>query len=418
MQKNKQGNERPTPKQFEFLSWEFGLFFHFGIRSCYPGHQDFDGKHMDLSAFNPRHLDCDAWAKAAVQAGARYCVLTAKHHDGFALWPTAHSPYSVKNTPYQSGKGDVVAQFVDACRANNLKVGIYYSPAQWGAGPEFVPGPAYDDYFIAQITELLTNYGTIDYLWFDAEGSANHRYDKKRIIAAIRKLQKDILIFNLWDPDTLWAGNESGYTGLANFNVRKILNAEQLLVENNESSGTYRRFLPLECDTKIRSTWYDDDNVHTIKSLQELMGMYENSVGRGANLLLNIGPDKQGRLPKPDAIRLQEFGAAIRHCYGKALAFAPKKDEDSFTLVADEALLVDRLVLQENIIEGQHIQSFKIYAHMNEKNVLLIYQGQSIGHKHICAIPPIRAQKFTVETQPPRAVQSIYSFFAHNTQAE
>ena len=196
------------PEQLDFLRWEFGVFFHFGIRTFYEGHADWDGKPMSLDAFDPKELDCGEWLKAASDAGARYAVLVCKHHDGFANWPSAYTEYSVKHTPWRGGKGDVVREFTDACRRYGLKVGLYYSPAQFGSAQ--TDAKAYDDYFIAQITELLTQYGKIDYLWFDGCGSEGHTYDTQRIVRAIRTLQPQILLFNMWDPDTRWVGNESG----------------------------------------------------------------------------------------------------------------------------------------------------------------------------------------------------------------
>ena len=206
-------------KKLEFLDWEYGMFFHFGIRSFFPGHHDWDGKEMPAEAFNPKELDCEQWIKVAKEAGCKYAILTAKHHDGFALWPSEYSKYSVKNTPWKDGKGDVIREFVDACRKYDLKVGLYYSPAQWGTHAiPFSNAKEYDDYFINQIGELLTNYGKIDYLWFDGCGSENHEYDKKRIVKAIGDMQPDILTFcdPEWTPGSRWIGNEDGYASLEN----------------------------------------------------------------------------------------------------------------------------------------------------------------------------------------------------------
>lgn len=159
-------------KKLEFLDWEVGVFFHFGIRSFFPGHADWDGKEMPMEAFNPKELDCESWLRTAKAGGATYAILTCKHHDGFALWPTKYSQYSVAGTPWKDGKGDVVREFTDACRKVGLKVGLYYSPAQWGKyAIDFKDATAYDDYFINQIGELLCGYGKIDYLWFDGCGS-------------------------------------------------------------------------------------------------------------------------------------------------------------------------------------------------------------------------------------------------------
>lgn len=174
----------PDKRKLEFMDWEFGVFFHFGIRTFYEGHKDWDGQEMDAAAFNPTQLDCEQWIRTIAEAGAKYAVLVCKHHDGFANWPTAYTEYSVKNTPWKNGHGDVVREFTDACRKYDVKVGLYYSPAE--AQEVNRTDKGHDDYFINQIGELLTNYGKIDYLWFDGCGSENHTYDTERIIEAIR----------------------------------------------------------------------------------------------------------------------------------------------------------------------------------------------------------------------------------------
>ena len=199
----------PTPQQAAFQDWAFGLFFHFGIRTFYEGHRGLGtASPCPPAPLTPPALDCRQWTAAARAAGANMrcwwpSITTAL--------PTAHPVQRLFRgpNPLEGGKRDVVREFVEACRADNLKVGLYYSPAQ--AGFLNWQPREYDDYFVNQITELLTNYGKIDYLWFDACGSGDHRYDTPRIVQVIRRLQPDILLFNLWDPDTRWIGNESGW---------------------------------------------------------------------------------------------------------------------------------------------------------------------------------------------------------------
>lgn len=405
-------NVLPTARQLEFLNWEFGMFFHFGIRSFYPGHKDWDNRPMELSAFNPDGLDCDEWIRVSREAGAKYAILVCKHHDGFANWPTKYSDYSVANTPWKDGKGDVVREFVDACRKYDMKVGLYYSPAQWGGQTAFENGSEYDDYFINQISELLGNYGQIDYLWFDGCGSENHEYDQPRIIKAIRSLQPEILIFNMWDPDTAWVGNEDGYAPVSNSNFRDSVDFSMMTDEKEQISHV--RFLPAECDCKMRSTWFDcEPNEHTIKTLDELMGIYEMSVGRGANLLLNIGPDCRGRLPEKDAARLKEFGEEIRRRYGTPLpefggmtaeggntwSIRTKQFDGAETEEDTLPQLVNRLVIMEDMEKGGQVESFRVYAHTPgyRKNRFCIYEGKTIGHKAICVLHAVRTAKFTVE---------------------
>ena len=240
-------------EQLDFLSWELGVFFHFGIRTFYEGHRDWDLKPMDPCAYNPTELDCEQWIRMGRDAGAKYAILVCKHHDGFANWPSRYTDYSVAATPWKDGKGDLVREFTDACRKYGLKVGLYYSPAEFGSNQK--DAKDYDEYFINQVSELLSNYGKIDYLWFDGCGSENPQYDTKRIVAAIRKLQPQILLFNLWDPDTRWVGNESGIAEMPNPNVVRLLDfSVQTQARDYLEEDT---FLPAECDFRIRlENWF------------------------------------------------------------------------------------------------------------------------------------------------------------------
>lgn len=339
------------------------------------------------------------WLKPAKEAGARYAILVCKHHDGFANWPSKYSDYSVAHTPWRDGKGDVVKEFTDACRELGLKVGLYYSPAQWGGAVSFKEDSAYDDYFIHQITELLSNYGTINYLWFDGCGSEGHEYDKARIIRAIRTLQPRIRIFNMWDPDTRWVGNELGVAPSPNPSSRTDVDFSVMTEEREKLDAV--RFLPAECDCMMRDTWFDcEDNEDKVKSPKELMGMYEYSVGRGANLLLNIGPDRRGLLPEKDLQSLIGFGQELKRVYGQPVgrfADVTRVSEDRFAIEATEAALCDRLVLQEDLTSGEHIDSFEVFAVLERGYKLSVYRGTTVGHKAICVFPPIRAARFEVK---------------------
>lgn len=402
----------PDRKQLDFLDWEFGVFFHFGIRSFYPGHKDWDGKRMPPEAFQPSALDCESWIRTAKEAGATYTVLTTKHHDGFALWPSAYSSYTVAHTPWKNGRGDVVREYVNACRKYQMKIGLYYSPAQWGDLDLKQTDPQeYDTYFIHQLTELLTNYGKIDYLWFDGCGSEGHEYDKQRIVAEIFRLQPDILTFcdPEWTPCVRWIGNEDGYASLDNPLVVSSTDFSELATEEQKLSEA--AFLPAECDCKIRHTWFYDDNEDTLKSVEELFGMYEMSVGHGSNFLLNIGPDSRGLLPEADGKRLLELGDRIRKTYSNPLEYSHITQEapDAFSIVHTDfgmpwgspvrAPLSNRVEITEDLADGQSVKKFRLYAHLPvyQKKRILVYEGSTIGHKLICPFGAIRSPKFTLE---------------------
>lgn len=384
-------------EQLEFMDWEFGFFFHFGIRTYYEGHKDWDMQEMAADAFNPEQLDCEQWMRTAKSAGAKYAILVCKHHDGFALWPSEYTDYSVANTPWKNGKGDVVREYVDACRKYGIKVGLYYSPAQFGS--DEMDGKEYDDYFINQISELLGNYGKIDYLWFDGCGSEEHKYDTVRIVNEIRRLQPGILIFNMWDPDTRWVGNESGIAPLSNNNIVKYLDFSVQTDKKDELEE--ERFLPVECDCRIRKVnwFYSENDLRTLKSVDELMGLYYSSIGRGANLLLNISPDRRGLLPKEDTARVIEFGNKVKETFKNSIASMEQttKEENVYTVSLPEETLVNTVVIEEGLSEGDKIEEFEIKIDLSPYGgYFLVYAGTTVGHKRICQFPTVRTKELKI----------------------
>ena len=385
----------PTPRQIEYQSWQMGLFVHFGIRTFYEGLRDFDNRTMSPSQFNPTEFDANQWAYTAARAGCRYVVMTAKHHDGFALWPSKTTDFSVASSPWRNGNGDVVKEFVEACRQHNLAVGLYYSPYD-AASPVYADERAYDDYFITQISEILEPYGQIDILWFDGCGSENHAYDWRRIISEIRSMQPNISLFNMGDPDFRWIGNEQGY---APFGTRNVVDRIPFSIHETTGDAVKPVWLPAECDARMRErNWfYSDSDEHTVKSVEELVGMWYYSVGRGCNLLLNIGPDRRGLLPRRDADVLLEFGAEIRRRFAHPLATldACKHDGKQWIWEPKRSEIVDHVVLGENIARGEHARRFIIQADVGQP--ITVFEGTAIGYHQVCSFPPIRAHRFTVE---------------------
>lgn len=397
-------------QQLDFLDWEFGIFFHFGIRTFYEGHLDWDMKEMPLEGFNPTNLDCEQWIKTIKEAGTKYAILVCKHHDGFANWPSKYTEYSVKNTPWKNGKGDVVLDFVTACRKHDIKVGLYYSPAQFGSVK--MDHKEYDDYFINQISELLTNYGKIDYLWFDGCGSENHEYDTVRIVKAIRTLQPEILIFNMWDPDTRWAGNESGMAKMPNHN---FVDSLDFSVQTDKKEKIKKRFLPVECDCRIRlrNWFYSENDLHTLKSVDELMGLYCYSVGRGANLLLNIAPDRRGLLPDEDSARVVEFGKRVKELYASRIDGKLERNESIYTLSLEDRTLVNRIILQEDMSSGEHIEKFRVQLYPNYGDPIIVYESSTVGHKHICSFPPFYTDKIELIIEEENTPHTLKDFGAY-----
>ena len=406
----------PSPRQLEFQSWEFGVFLHFGIRTFYEGFRDWDGQEMLASSFAPSQLDCDQWARTARDAGAKYIVLTAKHHDGFAVWPSRFSDFSVAHSPWKNGRGDVVREFVDACRRHDLKVGLYYSPAEQGR--LFDDAAAYDEHFLNQIQELLGDYGAIDMLWFDGCGSEDHQYDWPRIMAQVRRLQPEILIFNMGDPDYRWIGNEAGMATRPVWNTVDTLDFS-IQTDEKERIET-ARWLPAECDCRMRAhNWfYEDADVETVKSVRELMGLFEYSVGRGCNLLLNIGPDRRGLLPEPDATRLLEFGTEIRRRFGRALKTLADGEatDDGFVFDLGDGILLDCAILQEDLTGGERVRRFALEAVPESGGeAIVVYEGHNIGHKAICRFAPLNARQFRLRILETDAAPQIRVCELHDT---
>lgn len=391
----------PTMRQISFQDWEFGLFIHFGLRTFYEGHVDFDGKPMTPEAFNPVRLDCKQWIRTAKEAGMNYAVFTAKHHDGFSNWPSQYTTFSVANSPWKDGRGDVVKEFTDACDQYEMKKGLYYSPYDGSVDFYNQDPDSYDEYFLNQMTELLCNYGEIDILWFDTCGSEDHEYDWNRIIGEIRRMQPGILIFNIGDPDFRWVGNEDGIAPIPCWNVVDATDFS-VLTDNKVTYGEHR-WLPAECDVQLRDTWfYSHYNEQSIKSLDELMGLYYLSVGRGANLLLNIGPDGDGLLPRKDATQLLSFGQEISRRFGDPLADISsfRRVQEVWSFESSEAHLVDHIVMMENLTNGEQITSFTISIITAKSNKeVVIYEGRNVGHKAIVRIPAVKAKGFIIRCE-------------------
>ncbi|MCL2212240.1 MAG: alpha-L-fucosidase [Oscillospiraceae bacterium] len=399
---------KPSKKQLEFLKWEMGAFFHFGIRTFYEGHRDWDGKIMPIEGFNPTKLDCEQWIKTVHDAGFKYAILVCKHHDGFANWPSKYSDYHIGMTPYKDGQGDVVADFVAACRKYDIKVGLYYSPAE----AEFKNRDAkeYDDYFIAQISELLGNYGKVDYLWFDGNGSGDHKFDHERIIKAIRDLQDDLLIFSLWDPNTVWVGNEGGAAGINNSCVAPEFKPA-VSTDESQNSHAGSKFLPTECDfmMRYRNWFYSEYDVHTVKSLEELVGLYYHSVGCGSNFLVNVGPDRRGLLPEIDARRLVEFGQTIKARFANPIPSELKEmDEEKVVIKLNHEQFVNHVIIEEDMTEGEMVQDFLVYIKSGIiYRPVCVYSGKTIGNKRIITFPPIKATEIILKITKSRGKATI-----------
>lgn len=392
----------PTKAQLDFLEWELGVFMHYGIRTFNEENRDWDMKAMDPKTFNPSQQDCRSWIKQLKEAGVKYTVLTSKHHDGFAMWQTDTTEFSVKNSPYKNGKGDVIKEYVDACREYGMICGVYYSCSQFDT--ESRTGKDYDDFVVAQLTELLTNYGKIDFLWFDGCGSDGHKFDDERITNTIKSLQPDILINGGWGGQTRWIGNEWGAASLDNINDR------------------FGAFGPGECDCCItrnqsENFWfYNETHKECVRTPEEMLGLYYISIGRGANLLINIAPDRRGLLPESNIMLLsdmtKEMNRRLNDCRIEASEINRKNDY--YYITFDKYSLVDHVVLEEDMTEGQKITSFDVCISetYEEHNHFPIYRGGTVGHKMICTFPTVRAKNIVVRVKSTDGDEKLKSIYA------
>jgi alpha-L-fucosidase len=348
---------RPTAQQLAWHRNELSLFLHFGINT-FTDREWGDGTE-DPGLFHPAQLDARQWARVARSAGFKTLILTAKHHDGFCLWPSRFTEHSVRSSPWREGRGDVVREFTDACREAGLNAGLYLSP--WDRHePTYGDSPRYNDYYIGQLSELLTQYGTITEVWFDGangEGPNGKKqvYDWPRIHSTVRRLAPTALIFSDAGPDLRWIGNEKGVAGEPNWCMVDpkavpyagadgpgIIDA----LQHGDPGGAVWR--PGEADVSIRPGWFyhpaEDERVRSAIDLREL---YFSSVGKNAGLLLNVPPNRDGVISAVDAARLADFGSLLRESFATDLA-------QSATLATDSS---GRRGRGRQVIDG-NLQSF------------------------------------------------------------
>lgn len=317
---------RPTAAQQVWHEREFYLFLHFGPNTFTDkewGHGD-----ESESLFNPTQLDCEQWCRIAKAAGARGLIITAKHHDGFCLWPSAYSTHTVRESPWKNGKGDVLAELSAACRKHGLVLGFYLSP--WDRNHPQYGTPEYNDVYINTMTELMTRYGKLFEFWWDGangEGPNGKKqvYDFKRFEKVAAKLQPKAVIFSDIGPGCRWVGNENGIVGETNWGTLDTAGFTRgaggppydSLFHGNFNGKTW---IPAECDVSIRPGWfYHKEEDEKVKTPEQLMHIWLNSVGHGANLLLNVPPDRRGLIHENDSAALMQFAALRRQYFGKNL---------------------------------------------------------------------------------------------------
>ena len=424
----------PTPQQVQWQQMEYYMFIHFGPNTFTNkewGHGDEDPK-----VFNPSRLDARQWAKTAKAAGMKAIIITAKHHDGFCLWPSKFSKHTVRESAWKNGQGDVLRELSAACKEYGLKFGVYLSP--WDRNHPAYGTPEYNQIFANTLDEVLSSYGDVFEQWFDGangEGPSGkrHEYDWNLFRGVVFKHQPKAIIFSDIGPGCRWMGNESGIAGETNwstlntdgFGMGSAAPSTQVLNTGNEN-GKY--WIPAEVDVSIRPGWfYSPDTDDRVKNLTHLMKIYYSSVGRNGNLLLNVPVSREGLIHPNDSTRLMEFRKTVDASFktnlalgrtvtastfrGKDKQFAASNLLDgqydtywttddavrqaSFVVDLGKATEINRVVLQEYIPLGQRVKSFKVEA-WNGKQFETIDQQTTIGYKRILVFPTLKTAKVRV----------------------
>lgn len=401
----------PSPSQLAWQRDELALFCHFGVNT-FTDREWGDGNE-DPAIFAPARLDARQWARAAKAGGFRSMILTAKHHDGFCLWPSATTQHTVAASPWRGGRGDVVREFVDAARAEGLRPGLYLSP--WDRNsPAYGDSPRYNDLYCAQLTELLTRYGSLGEVWFDGangEGPNGKRqvYDWPRVFALVRRLQPDAVMFSDAGPDIRWCGNENGAAGDPNWSavdptVVPFPGAggpavESMLLHGDPLGAVWR---PAEADVSIRPGWFHHPAEDArVKTVDRLVDLYFSSVGRNSKLLLNVPPTRDGVLHDTDVARLaglREKLSAMFASDAAAAAAAPARwrvvDASAAELEVDlgRAVNVSVARLEESIAAGQTVSSYELHG-KGETGWRPMSQGTTIGYARLDRFTPVTVRR-------------------------
>lgn len=421
----------PTPQQLEWQRMELTAFLHFGVNT-FTGREWGDGTE-DPAIFNPTSLDCEQWVRTLKESGFKMAIITAKHHDGFCLWPTKTTRHSVASCSWKGGKGDVVRELRDACKKYGIKFGVYLSPWDRNASC-YGDSPAYNQFFIEQLTELLTNYGEVHEVWFDGangEGPNGKKqiYDWDAILKTIRRLQPKAVTAIMGD-DVRWVGNEKGIgretewsataltpgiyprSGEQNKELGIFGKAKDLGGRDIVARATELFWYPSEVDVSIRPGWfYHADQDKQVKSLNHLTDIYFKSVGYNSVLLLNIPPDLRGLINENDVQRLKEFSSYLKKTFAR-----------NYVLKGNEAwhgtsgtvrqydiqkdALVNAFMIQEDISKGQRVESFLVEAY-KDGSWIHMAEGTTVGYKRLVRFSDTRPECIRVTIRSARGVANV-----------
>jgi len=441
----------PSQRQLAWHEMEYYMFVHFTVNTFTDKEWGYGDESPSL--FNPADLDCRQWARVARDAGMKGIIITAKHHDGFCLWPSEYTEHSVKNSPWKDGRGDVLLELRKACDEYGLKMGVYLSP--WDRNSAVYGTPEYIVYYRNQLKELLTKYGDIFEVWFDGAnggdgyygGARETRridnrtyYDWPNTIQIVRDLQPGAVMFSDAGPDIRWVGNERGIGSLTNW---ALLNRDEMypggpfakVLGKGHEDGQY--WVPAEVDVSVRPGWFwhkSEDSL--VKSPEKLLDIYYTSVGRNCNLLLNVPPDDRGLINENDIKSLTEFRKLLEREFENELArgkkvtatdtrgkkFAPSNVNDGNPqtywvandgVTAAELLIdlgketeINRILIQEYLKLGQRVQEFKVDVLSGDSWVEVV-EGTTIGYKIIRKFPVVKASAVKIKILKSKACPII-----------
>jgi len=431
----------PSTQQLAWHELEFYLFVHFGPNTF----TDKEWGHGDEpeDVFNPTDLDCRQWARIAKQSGAKGIIITAKHHDGFCLWPSRYSKHTVRESKWKNGKGDVLKELSQACKEYGLKFGVYISP--WDRNHPQYGTSGYNDVFVNMMKEIFEGYGPIWELWWDGangEGPNGKKqvYDWRRFEKFVVQISPNTVVFSDIGPDIRWVGNEKGIAGETNWNLldtvgfgRGIGSPHTDTLNQGNTDGKF--WIPAECDVSIRPGWfYHETEDDKVKTPSQLFDLYLKSVGRGANFLLNVPPDRRGLIHDNDSASLIDFRKLKEKNFKKNFAqnapvqiilhnqsVTTKRLTDqsvkTYASVPQEIRLtfenpteINHIVLQEAIEFGQRVQNFEIILERNEG--LTSIKGTTIGRKRIVSFSTQKVKSLVVRITQAKTKPTILNEIA------
>jgi alpha-L-fucosidase len=407
----------PTKQQLAWHEKEFYLFMHFGPNTF--TNLEWGKGSEDPNVFNPTQIDCNQWASIAKASGAKGIIITAKHHDGFSLWPSKFSKHTVRASKWMDGKGDVIKMLSEACKRAGIEMGVYISP--WDRNHPQYGTPAYNDIYIQTMKELLTGYGKFTELWWDGangEGPNGKKqvYDFTRFKDSAMSYQPNIVIFSDIGPHIRWVGNENGLINETNWNLLDTAGfkrGEGAPPNDTLNRGNFngKNWIGAEADVSIRKGWfYHAEEDSTVKSGKTLFNLYLKSVGHGGNMLLNVPPNRKGLIAPEDSAALMDFRKIRQQAFSIDLFYYASVSftDNGMKIHIKQPVKLNAIQLKEKIEFGQRVISFEVKAGSNAQDAVKIFEGTTIGHKRIIQFPTTTANYFEINILSTKATPLLF----------